>query len=86
MRFAVLVLCTQVNMMFVMLLMLCFECVSHRASLKNMPGHGGNRTYDLWNTSQGLKFDFFLSIHMDTKVLKFDIPPDNPVSQIWILN
>ena len=24
----------------------------HRASLKNMPGHGGNRTYDLWNTSQ----------------------------------
>ena len=23
----------------------------HRASLKNMPGHGGNRTYDLWNTN-----------------------------------
>ena len=23
----------------------------HRASLKNMPGHGGNRTYDLWYTS-----------------------------------
>ena len=27
----------------------------HRASLseqaKNMPGHGGNRTHDLWNTS-----------------------------------
>ena len=22
-----------------------------RTSLKNMPGHGGNRTYDLWNTS-----------------------------------
>jgi hypothetical protein len=22
---------------------------SHRASLKNMPDHGGNRTYDLWN-------------------------------------
>ena len=22
----------------------------HRASLKNMPGHGGNQTYDLWNT------------------------------------
>ena len=21
----------------------------HRAGLKNMPGHGGNRTYDLWN-------------------------------------
>ena len=23
----------------------------YRASLKNMPGHGWNRTYDLWNTS-----------------------------------
>ena len=23
----------------------------HRASLKNMPGHGGNRTYHLSNTS-----------------------------------
>jgi hypothetical protein len=23
----------------------------HRAGLKNMPGHGGNRTYYLWNTS-----------------------------------
>ena len=22
----------------------------HGASLKNMPGHGENRTYDLWNT------------------------------------
>ena len=23
----------------------------HRASLKNIPGHGGIRTYDLWNAS-----------------------------------
>jgi hypothetical protein len=23
----------------------------HRESLKNMPDHGGKRTYDLWNTS-----------------------------------
>jgi hypothetical protein len=23
----------------------------HRASLENMPGHGGNRTYDHWNTN-----------------------------------
>jgi hypothetical protein len=22
----------------------------HRASFKNMPGHGRSRTYDLWNT------------------------------------
>jgi hypothetical protein len=40
----------------------------------------------IFHFSQGLKFDFFLSIHMDTKVLKFGIPPDDPVSQIWILN
>ena len=26
----------------------------HRASLKNMPGHGGIRTYDLWNASPTL--------------------------------
>ena len=26
----------------------------NRASLKNMPGHGENRTYDLWNTSSML--------------------------------
>ena len=26
----------------------------HRASLNNTPGHRGNRTYDLWNTSQML--------------------------------
>ena len=26
----------------------------HRARLTNMPGHDGNRTYDLWNTSQML--------------------------------
>ena len=25
-----------------------------RASLKNMPDHGGDRTYDLWNTSRML--------------------------------
>ena len=23
----------------------------HRVSLKNMPCHGGNRTYNLWNTT-----------------------------------
>ena len=34
--------------------MLCDVTLSvypHRAGLKNMPGHGGIRTYDLWNTS-----------------------------------
>ena len=28
----------------------------HRASLKNMPDHGGNRTYDLWNTSRNITY------------------------------
>jgi hypothetical protein len=37
----VLVLCTQVNMMFVMLLWVC--------KLKSLPDHGGNRTHDLWS-------------------------------------
>ena len=30
----------------------------HRAGLKNMPGHGGIRTYDLWNTSPMLCPEF----------------------------
>ena len=30
----------------------------HRASLKSMPDHGGNRTYDLWNTSPKLRDQF----------------------------
>ena len=32
----------------------CYVTLSvypHRASLKNMPARGGNRTYDLWNTT-----------------------------------
>ena len=33
------------------LVMIILGVYPHRASLKNMPGHGGNRTYDLWNTS-----------------------------------
>ena len=37
-----------VYLMFVMLLLSVYP---QRASLKNMPYHGGNRTYDLWNTS-----------------------------------
>ena len=28
-----------------------FELISPPGKLKNMPDHGGNRTYDLWNTS-----------------------------------
>ena len=42
------VLCIQVNKMYVIATLSVYP---HRASLKNMPGHGGIRTYDLWNAS-----------------------------------
>ena len=45
---SMMVLCTQVNKMYVIATMSIYP---HRASLKNMPGHGGIRTYDLWNAS-----------------------------------
>ena len=35
-----------------MMFVITLSVYPHRASLKNMPGHGGNRTYDLWNTRQ----------------------------------
>ena len=50
----------------------------HRASLKNMPGHGGIRTYDLWNTSPML---FQLSYAVRT-VRVSDISEQNLVSSI----
>ena len=36
----------------------------HRASLKNMPGHSGNRTYNLWNTSPMICQLFFTSYYI----------------------
>ena len=42
------VLCTQVNKMYVIATLSVYP---HRAGLKNMPSHGGIRTYDLWNAS-----------------------------------
>ena len=43
----VLVVCTQVNMMFVMLLWVCI----HNGQAEKFARHGGNRTRDLWDTS-----------------------------------
>ena len=37
----------------------------HRASLKNMPGHGGSRTSDLWNTSPMLLGAEPISVYYD---------------------
>ena len=53
------VLCTQVNKMYVIATLSVYP---HRASLKNMPGHGGIRTYDLWNASP-CSCMFLYSVH-----------------------
>ena len=52
------ILCTDIFLLYYALNLsqscLCDVTLSaypHRAGLKNMPGHGGIRTYDLWNTS-----------------------------------
>ena len=42
----------------------------HRAGLKNMPGHGGIRTYDLWNTSPMLcQLSYAVRLVCDTSEL-----------------
>ena len=44
----------------------------HRASLKNMPDHGGNRTYDLWNTSPMLcqkTSNVYVCLHVNCSIL-----------------
>ena len=47
----------------------------HQASLKNMPDHGGNRIYDLWNTSPML----CLLSYVIRSVRVFDISEQNLV-------
>jgi hypothetical protein len=45
----------------------------HREGLKNMPGHGVNRTYDLWNTSpitQSILFTCTLHQHNNFLIMK----------------
>ena len=49
--FSMMMLCTQVNMI---VRVATLSVYPHRASLKNMPGDGGIRTYDLLNASQML--------------------------------
>jgi hypothetical protein len=59
MIFAVLVQCTQVNKMLVMMLLRVL-IISTPGRLE-MPGHGGNRTYDL---SKGRRFDSHRDRHI----------------------
>ena len=47
-NFYMMMLCTQVNKMYVIATLSVYP---RRASVKNMPGHGGIRTYDLWNAN-----------------------------------
>ena len=42
----------------------------HRESLKNMPDHGGNRTYDLWNT-RNRTYDLWNTFYRYNLVLLF---------------
>jgi hypothetical protein len=42
----------------------------HQASLKNMPDHGGNRTYDLWNTPTQ-KNHYWLLDYIDIEGTRF---------------
>jgi hypothetical protein len=54
----------------------------HRAGLKNMPGHGGNRTYDLWNTS-------IYVIYTHSNITQASYSPEyiTPAQQIsWLLD
>ena len=44
-----------------------------------------HKTWSIWSFNQGLKFIYFLSILMGYQDSKFSIPPENPVSQFWIL-
>ena len=45
------VLSIVVNTITICLCDVTLSVYPHRAGLENMPGHGGIRTYDLWNTS-----------------------------------
>ena len=66
-----------------MLVMLLLSVYPHRASLKNMLDHGGNRTYDLWNTSPML---CQLSYTVVRLVRVCDISEQNLVPSISMLS
>ena len=48
----------------------------HRASLKNMPDHGGNRTYDLWILAQ------LISKELDSVPKYHILEPTRPRSSV----
>ena len=61
---SMMVLCTQVNKMYVIATL---SVHPHRARLKNMPGHGGIRTYDIWNASPSSQSSNYTHlIHLST--------------------
>ena len=55
----------------------------HRASLKNMPDHGGNRTYDLWNTYD-LRYQYLklISKELDSVPKYHILEPTRPRSSV----
>ena len=55
----------------------------HRASLKNMPGHGGNRTYDLWNTSPSSVAQLVRALHRNRRAAG-SIPAREPIVAFFV--
>jgi hypothetical protein len=47
----------------------------HRAGLKNMPDHGGNRTYDLWK--------FLECLHGEKTILSFCFMENTTYEKRW---
>jgi hypothetical protein len=58
----------------------------HRASLKNMPGHGGNRTYDLWNTSTALPANRHILAHGILGFLIMRVPKSDAQRNICLVS
>ena len=63
----------------------------HRAGLKNMPGHGGNRTYDLWHSCQVSRFTrespgFRTDLQVSRWVLKISRDSIKMVLYAWLLH
>ena len=50
-------------------------CIHTGQALKHMPGHGGNRTYDLWNTSPMLALPTELRGQVEYAIFRIPLWP-----------
>jgi hypothetical protein len=58
----------------------------HRASWKNMPGHGGNRTYDLWNNITALPANRHTLAHRFLSFLIMRVPNSDAQRNICLVS